>query len=258
MISLRDAQRAFGSAVLSGDSACMAELVQDAGIPAAQRVQIYGNSSRIGFLAALQATYPVIEQLAGAQWFEQRARQYQLKFPSRRGDLQYVGIHFAEFLQAELSDTNFEYFVDVARLEWAYQEVLVAADSATLDLAKLGSVSVDDYERLLLVPRPALRVVASPYSILSIWKAHQPGADGIEIDLNAGVRALLIRRDDHVELRELSAASFALLEQCLQGVALGAALTAMQVDNDFDLSATLQELMALACFSGCKVRAQND
>jgi hypothetical protein len=251
MLSLRDTQRAFCSAMLSGDAACMKDSVRDAGIPAEQRLQIYGNSSRIGFLAAMQATYPVIKQLAGEQWFEQRARHYQLLFPSRSGDLQYVGSSFAEFLQAELAGTDFEYFADVARLEWAYQEVLIAADSATFDLAELGTVAANDYECLMLTPRSALRLIESAFPILAIWQAHQPGANSIEIRLDAGAsRVLLTRHTDHVELRELPPATAALLEQCLRGVVLGAAVDAVTASHhDVDLSACLQQLMTLRCFA---------
>ncbi len=259
MISLRDIQRAFCSAVLAGDAACMAALVNGADIPAHQRMQIYGNSNRLGFLAAMQATFPVIERLGGAQWFEQRARQYQLQFPSRSGDLQYVGVHFAEFLQAELSDTEYEYFVDVAKLEWAYQDVLIAADSTALNPAALGAIAADDYEHLVFVPRPALRLVESPHPVLAIWKAHQRDADLVEINLDSGPsRVLLIRCVDHVELRELSAASFALLGRFLQGAAFGAAVEAVAAGHaEFDLSASLRQLISLECFAGFHLRLSN-
>lgn len=256
MISLRDTQRAFCSAVLSGDMNCMASLVRGEDVPSEQRMQIYSNSNRLGFLAAMQATYPVIERLGGEQWFEQRARQYQLRFPSRSGDLQHVGAHFAEFLQAELSDTQYEYFSDVAQLEWAYQEVLTAAESVALDPAALSAIAADDYEHLVFVPRPALRLVESRYPILAIWKAHQPGTDLVDINLASGPsRILLIRCIDHVELRELSAAGFALLEQFTQGTFFGAAVEAVEASHaEFDLSASLRQLVSLECFAGFRLR----
>jgi len=257
MISLRDTQRAFCSAVLSGNAACMTALVPDAGIPAALRVQIYGNSNRLGFLAAMQATYPVIERLSGEAWFEQRVRLYQLRFPSRSGDLQHVGSHFAEFLQAELSGTDYEYFAEVAKLEWAYQDVLTAADSGVLDPSALGAVAADEYEHLVFAPRTALRLVESPYPILAIWKAHQPDADLVQISLDSGPsRVLLIRCIDHVELRELSPASFALLGQFVRGAAFGAAVEVVAANHvDFDLNNTLRQLISLECFAGFHVRA---
>ena len=219
-------------------------------------MRIYGNGNRLGFLAVMRASYPVVERLGSEVWFEQRALQYQPRYPSRSGDLQHVGAHFAEYLQAELSDTGYEYLADVARLEWAYQEALTAAESDSLDPAALGAVAADDYERLVFVPCSALRLVDSPYPVLTIWKAHQAGAELIEIKLDSGSsRVLVIRRDDHVELRELPVASFALLNQFMHGVALGEAVEAVLADDaDIDVGAGLRQLMTLACFRAFRLR----
>jgi hypothetical protein len=245
MPSLRDVQRAFAHAVLSGDAGDMVQLVRDDGIPAAKRVQIYSNNQRAAFLAALAATYPVIARLGGEDWFAQSVAQYMQRFPSRCGDLQFAGDRFAQFLSVDLADTNYAYFADVARLEWAYQEVLTAAEHAPLDPASLDAVTADDYARLILVPRPALRLVESRYPILAIWQANQAAAnpEAPEVRLDAGAsRVLVIRRADHVELRELAPASAALLKQLLHSIPLGIAADAV-ADNDF--GGALQQLFAL-------------
>ena len=252
MLSLHNIQRAFCGAVLSGQTDPMTNLIRNNGIPGEQRLRIYRNNSRLGFLAALRATYPVIERLGGSDWFEQNAQQYQLRHPSQCGDLQYVGQHYSDFLKRDLAGTNYEYFADIAALEWAYQEVLVAADSTPLDPVRLGTVAADDYERLIFTVCPALRVVESPHPILAIWKANQPTADLSdaalsEIRLDAGPsRTLLIRRHDHVELRELSPTRFALLQEFLRGAALGKAADAVSASFvEFDLGSALRELLLL-------------
>jgi hypothetical protein len=63
---------------------------------------------------------------------------------------------------------------------------------------------------------------------------------------------LVIRRPDHVELREITAANFALLRQFQRGVALGAAVEAAAVEvaaadgvESFDLTTSLRELLGL-------------
>lgn len=243
MPSLREVQRAFARAMRSGD-ADVTELVRDDGIPAAQRMQIYRNNHRAGVLAALAATYPVIVRLGGEDWFAQCAAQYLQRFPSRCGDLQFAGDRFAQFLAADLANTDFAYFADVARLEWAYQEVLTAAEQAPLHPASLDAVTADDYAQLILVPRPALRLVESPHPILAIWQANQLAADperAVRLDAG-GSRVLVIRRADHVELRELASASAVLLEQFLRGSPLGIAADAV-AGSEF--AAALQRLFAL-------------
>jgi len=258
VLSLRDTQRAFGSAVLSGNAACMAALVREDGLSAVERVRIYTNNSRIGFEQALAATYPVIQRLGGVEWFAQQARAYQLRFPSRCGDLQYVGQHFPQFLQAGLSGSAHAYFVDVARLEWIYQESLVAADGPALDPSDLGAIHEADFTRLAFVPHPSLRLLASEFPLLAIWQANQPESpmDGAGVTLDDGPDQLvLIRRATHVELRRLAVADFSLLGQLSRGTCLGEAADTLAVTSaDFDLPASLRQLVSLDFFSAIEVR----
>jgi hypothetical protein len=162
--------------------------------------------------------------------------------------LQYLGHRYPEFLHAEHAGTSHAYFADVAALEWAYQSVLIAEERPPVDLAVLRAVAPQDYERLVFVPRPALRFVESEFPIFSIWHANQPSVQVVpEVRLDAGVsRVLLVRRKDHVELRELSQGSGILLQQWLLGRQLGAAAAAATEQTAaFDLQLCLTELLGL-------------
>jgi len=221
--SLRELQIAFLDGTLHGYPARIASLIAASELAPEARVAIYANNAREGFLQALAATFPVIERLAGSDWFRQTGREYMRRYPSRSGNLHFVGERFAAFLDDALRGTEYAYFADVARLEWAYQEVLVAADHPTFDLAALSAVSPDDYDALIFRVHPALRLVESRYPLLAIWKANQPDTtEAASISLDAGAsRVLVIRREDHVELRELPAAEFALLAAFERGATLG-------------------------------------
>jgi len=256
--SLRDTQAAFSAAIRSEDARSIAGLVVAGGIAPEERIQIYRNNHRIGALDVMQATYPVILRLGGSEWFRQSVLRYQQRHPSRSGDLQFFGEEYPSFLRADLAGTLHAYFHDVATLEWAYQLVLTAEECGPVDLGVLKAVDPDDYERLRFVPRPALRLVESPFPIFAIWHANQPSLNSpaerpgaevcpAEIRLDAGAsRVLLIRRRDHVELRELSRANSLLLRQFEAGAPLGAAAEAMaSEDGDFDLPSCLRELLGL-------------
>src|SRR5262245_19984355 len=125
MLMLRDLQRAFAHGALSDTAPALlcADIIED-GIAPERRLAIYRNNAVEGFLKTLQATFPTVVRLAGEDWFRQVGRQYMRRYPSRSGNLHYVGEHFATFLEAELAGSSYAYFADVARLEWAYQEVL--------------------------------------------------------------------------------------------------------------------------------------
>jgi hypothetical protein len=230
MRSLRETQAAFSAAIRSDDASVLAALVVDGGIAPERRIQVYRNNHRLAALGTMQATYPVTERLGGADWFRQSAAQYQQSFPSRSGDLQYLGERYPEYLRSALAGTLHAYFADVAALEWAYQVVLTAEERAPVNHEVLRAIAPQDHERLVFVPRPALRLVESEFPLFAIWDANQPSVQAVsEIRLDAGPsRVLLIRRKDHVEVRELSAGCSLLLQQWQLGTPLGPAAAAVE------------------------------
>jgi hypothetical protein len=249
MLMLRDLQRAVVSGALSNSAPALlcAQIIED-GIAPERRLAIYRNNAVEGFLKTLQATFPTIVRLSGQDWFRQVGRRYMHRYPSRSGNIHYIGGQFATFLEAELAGSDYEYFADVARLEWAYQEVLVAADHPSFDLSALALVPPTDYGALIFSTHPAMRLVHSKFPVLAIWRANQPDSLSHEpIALDQGSSSVLvIRRADHVELRELPPAAFALLAALVRGESLEqAAERALEIDPGVALDAALGRVVSL-------------
>ena len=254
---LRDLQSAFADAVVYGDASAIAPFVVPNGLDPARRIAIYANNVRENGLATLEAGFPVLVRLAGHDWFRQTAAAYLRRHPSRSGNLHYLGARLPEYLEAELAETPYAYFADVARLEWAYQEVLVAAEPSALDLNALAAIPLARQTDLVLEASSASRLVGSVWPLLAIWRANQPGEDSHEtISLDAGAsRLLVIRGGDHVELRELPVGEFALLEAVARGVGLvDAAAAALVADPTFELVAALPRLVRLGAITGFHLR----
>lgn len=248
MQSLREIQRAFLSGVLNDAVAPIAAGIVGNGIAPERRLAIYRNNAVEGFLKTLRATFPVLLRLSGEDWFLQTGRRYMRRHPSRSGNVHYVGERFAAFLDADLAGSDYEYFADVARLEWAYQEVLVAADHPTFDVAALGCVAPQDYAALTFRAHPAMRLVRSEFPLLAIWQANRAESlanDEIALDRGPS-NMLLLRRDDHVELRELPGAELELLAAFARGETFEqAAHHAFTSDPQLDLGAALAHIVSL-------------
>jgi hypothetical protein len=249
MLMLRDLQRAFVHGALSdcAPASLCAQIIED-GIAPERRLAIYRNNAVEGFLKTLQATFPTIVRLSGEDWFRQVGRRYMHRHPSRSGNIHYIGEQFATFLDAQLVGSSYEYFADVARLEWAYQEVLVAADHPSFDLSALALVPPTDYGALTFSTHPAMRLVRSRFPVLAIWRANRPDAVSDEaIALDQGSSSVLvIRRADHVELRELPPSAFALLAALMRGESLErAAECALEMDPGVALDAALGRVVSL-------------
>ena len=189
----------------------------------AQRLSIYRNNLREGFHKTLALEFPVIRRLVGEPYFRQLAPAFMAEHPSRCGDLYPIGAPLAAFLRTSHSQTRFDYLADVAALEWARQQVALAAYCAALDTSILRALPPEQLESIQFALNDACRLVHSAYPILRIWHMNQdePAADET-VDLDEGADHILARRvRNGIEMCRVSAATFALLESFAQGRPFG-------------------------------------
>jgi hypothetical protein len=179
----------------------------------------------------------------GQEFLRYAARSFVPAYPSRSGNLHDFGAEFAQFLEAFAPAAGLPYLPDVARLEWAYHRVFHEASHAPLHLAALAAVDPASYGDLRFRLHPATRLVPSQYPILRIWQVNQEGFDGDAlVDLaEGGVRVLVSRPRLDVELQPVDEAEFTLLRELAADRTFAQACeAALEVQTDFDLSASLQ------------------
>lgn len=212
---------------------------------AAIAIDIYRNNYRGNLHDALAGAYPVTEQLVGKEFFRHMTRQFIGQHPPHSGNLHHYGAEMAEFIAAFESAQGLAYLPDVAALEWACHCAYFADDAATFDLGKLAQIPPEHYPDLIL--HTACTLVRSSYPVAAIWHAHQPGASSeFHIDLDSGpCNALVSRKDDVVQVSELTQADAAWLQMMQSGTALGIATAATQERYpEFELQAALLNLVA--------------
>ena len=257
MPALRELQLAFVSAMFDESNDVQAQ-VREEGMSADARLGVYQNNLREGFIKALALGFPVIERLGGTDYFRQLALELLAAHPSRSGNLHHIGGPFAPFLAQKFAETQYAYFADVAALEWAHQEALLApdADGDALTSTAFAGIAPEDYERLTFSLHPACRFVQSRYPIVKIWRVNQPETLSDEvIDLAAGGdNVLVLRTPECVEFHRLPVARFALFEALGRGENLGVALERAQVvESDFDFGDALRHLLELRVLTGLHV-----
>jgi hypothetical protein len=254
--ALRELQLHFVDALFDGDVAGANEDIVANGIEPSERLDVYRNTLREGFRKALAIAFPVIERLGGVDYFRQLALDFLRAHPSRAGDLHAIGAPFAGFLRERFADAEYAYFADVAALEWAHGEALIAADAEPLSPSALAGVDSARYEELRLRLHPACSLVRSAFPIVRIWRANQPeSADDEIIDLGSGgCSVLVLRAADCIEFHSLPAGDFAALEAFARGETLGAALEAAQrADSAFDLGTALRRFLSLRIVTGAEL-----
>jgi hypothetical protein len=246
MLPLHELQSRVMAAILDHSREPAAELIVARGIAPAARLDIYANTARVNFIETLALSFPVVMRLVGADYFRQCGRDYHARHPSRHGDLQHVGAHFAEYLAERHQATEYSYLADVAALEWAYQESLVAADAPPLDLERLATVDPGGHAALRFLTHPAVRWVESAFPIFDIWSSNQESVvEPPLVDLGAGGQRVLIHRSgDATLLRALSRPELVFLRALDAGFA-AAVDAAAAADDEFDAADTLRQLVAL-------------
>lgn len=241
---LRELQRGFAAAVLTRNLDAFTHAIARGRFSPAQHLQVYRNNVAIGLGEALQAVYPVVARLVGAEFFAHLADQFIGRHPPASGNLHDFGRELAGFLADFAPAAGLAYLPDVARLEWAWHEAFHAADHAPFDFARLAGVAAERYEALRFVLHPSARLVSSPYPIERIWRSNQPEEAGEEaIELSAGPsRLLVIRRGLEVTVETLTPGEAALLSALARGAAFAqACAAALAAEADFDIAQSLRD-----------------
>jgi len=223
MASLRELQRSFAAALRDPAVACPV-------LPPAN-LAVYRNNASITFRETLEHTYPVLHRRVGDDYFRQLAAQYRQVFPSRQGDLHWVGRDFAAFIHEHLAGTDYAWLADLAQLEWLRAESGVAAESPALDAEALASIAPEHLEGLTFGLQPSLRLLSSPFPVFSVWRSNQ-GDVAPPVDQSLGAEAgMILQWRGRVEVRPLEHHAFVFISALAAGRTLGAAMSEAELDE---------------------------
>jgi hypothetical protein len=244
MSSLADLQQRFAEGLYAPEGAAPGFDVAGP-FPAAERMDVYRRAIFANYRKALGATYPTLQRIVGDSAFAAGVDAFVRAHPSVSGDLNDYGDTFGAFLTAHPSAAAWPFVADIARLEWAIDEVNRAADAAVDPdrvLEALAAVAPERLPSLSLRLSPRCRLIASDYPILRIWQVRQPGYDGeLRVPPDAPRDTLCVRRDpDGIVIERLSAGDFAWLAALADGAAFAVAIdVARRADAAFDLGRAL-------------------
>lgn len=256
MPSLEILQNQMRAALICSDQRfedCMAPLLgqlAERRLPPRAGLAVHRNNLRISLTAALEATYPVVRRLVGEKFFAFAAASYILRARPEQPCLEDYGGGFAGFLATFQPCSELAYLPDVARLEWARNEVVTAPDSCPVDTTLLAS-ALPVPEALRLHLAPSARWLALSWPADEIWEAHRQ-AEVPPLSLSPGRTFLeLWREDGQVLCRRIDEAGHALRMSLLLGESFAeAAQQALDRDPVFDLALDLSRLFRARLVTG--------
>ena len=246
-------QAAFGAALFdAAHAAALAPLLTSD--PA--HLAIYRGNLGAHWSRALAASYPVLRQLVGDDFFDALARAYGRAHPSPDPDLNRFGAALPAFLGNFAPAAALPYAPDLARLEWQVHEAHYAPDADAADVdpdagigtaaaAILQTLTPDAFEAARAVLHPTLRLHASPWATPALWLAHQAPDAAFPAAMDVSGHARVLRSHWQVEVKPIDAAEHAALACLAAGGSFGAALdAAFALDEAFDVGARLRDWLA--------------
>lgn len=222
----------------------------------ARGLAVYRSNAQQLAARSLQAAYPVLTLLLGADSASVLARALWHAHPPQRGDMAQWGADLADFIAQDTQLKALPYLPDVARVEWALHQTASLADIAP-DLPSLQHLVDHDLDRLTCRLAPGVCAVASQWPIAALMHAHAPllqgttteqllalssaDAQALEALFEAATAqtTLVWRRGYQPTYRLIDVAEWAFVGQVAQGASLGASLDA--APDDFDFNAWLPQ-----------------
>jgi hypothetical protein len=212
---------------------------------------VHSNTVISALIDALQANYPTVEQLVGAEWFRACASVYVRENAPATAVLALYGARFPAFLSGFAPAAELPYLPEVARIERLYTEAHAAPSAPSLAAHVLARLSPAALFQQRLALHPAARCGRFRHSALTIWQYHRSAMRGPELTVGARIEhALITRPHGEIACTPLELPAFAFLEQIRSGATLGEAGTAaLEIDRTTDIAGCLALLIAKGAFA---------
>ena len=146
-------------------------------LTAAERLNIYKQTSLTAHINAISKTYPHCERILGKKYFAQLASKYFYKHSATDQNLNTYGNRFPEYLQECVRDQHelheYPYLPDLASIENAYEKAYFSKDNELFDFDGLANLDENSQQKIYFKLSESLYTIRSNYPIYEIWLANQ-------------------------------------------------------------------------------------
>ena len=233
----------FGQSVLDATKPAPDYLEGPHQRPVGNRFNVYRNNVVLGLSNALAESFPVIRKLLGDENFYSLAKIYVRAHPPKTPLMMYYGADFGQFLKLLSPLAHLPYLGDVALFEQYRRESYHSAEAPPINPAALERIAEANLANTRLRLHPSMRIIISPYPILSIWRYNM--TDDQSPLPAMGEQVLIARPFAEVEMRQLPAGAVQFLIGLNSGATLERSIAlGTQTAPDFDVAAQISGLLA--------------
>ena len=159
------------------------EVIEDSStMTAAERLEIYANAYYWRLVEILAGDYPTLQRILGFEVFDRICRAFLHAHPSRHYSLSQLGRPFADWLRAHAMDgeeplAQRDLLADVARIEWAMEEVFDAEHAEPLSAESVAALAPEAFADMRLRVVPGFRLLTLDYPANELIEALREQAD---------------------------------------------------------------------------------
>jgi hypothetical protein len=241
----------FSSALTDPDQETPSIVTGPSGKAATKRYNVYRNNVTVSLIDALVAIYPAVQRITGVNFFRAMARFHVRATPPASPLLFEYGRDFPAFIEQYEYARSMPWLADTARIERAWLDAYHAADAKPLSSAALASVPPERLADLVFAAHPAMRIVCSRFSAVTIFAANRSDEPMGPIDATTPEDALITRPDLDVVVRHLPPGGAVFLRHLSSGRSLGeAAAAALEASPYFDIASGIAGMIEAGAFTG--------
>lgn len=175
--TLREIQESLQSAVLSGDNAILATILDNSRTTRSTLFGVYRDAYASRLVHVLSSDYPLLRAYIGDNRFADLARAYIAAHPSRTQNARWFGSKFSGFLTSNELACQHTELAELASIEKLVADAFDSSDADVLGLIDLAAVPTEDWARLTFKPHPSTGTIRLFTNALAIWKACKDGSE---------------------------------------------------------------------------------
>lgn len=195
-LSFRELQDRFQRAILHGDDAILAEILDSPREKRAVLLGVYRTAYVLRLIEFLMNDYEKLFAYLGEEEFDALARAYIAANPSRHPNARWYGAKLPDFLAETQPYSAHPELAGLAGLECALNDVFDAASIPPLGLEEVTRIAPGDWPHLSFRPHPATRRLDLAANASAIWLALNNDEDPPEAAALEDVDRLIIYRPE--------------------------------------------------------------
>ncbi len=259
---LKDMQHKFRNTMLQPATqitdACdsFSNLFVSDGISVEERLKVYHNNVVGSLCESLSATFPVLENLVGEEFFKSMTRAFIFDNPPVNACLHGYGAGFDRFISDYAPAQSLAYLSDMARFELALNHAYYAQNDLPLPPGGLTAIAPEDLGNTILPLRHSVTLFSSPYPITEIrdFCLNADANETPDLEKTHHCRLLIFRPQLDVLILPLQQDELDMLTALKSGQALGTCVESVMSNHEtFNFASFLQKHISLETF--CTIAA---